>query len=310
MPAAQTLAGKGSLADGEIGGGSKPRLHVMISARGSGTSTWCADHADVLGEVLSVDAACATIGAGDHDSGVADDVLDLVERSAAVLLAAGRDVTIDATGCRAEDRARWLALADAHDVVPVAILLRCELTTGLWRNRRRQRRARVAAVVRTWWAVRTLTPQRLEGEGFAEVWDCYTDWRMSPAASWATRVLVAVLLAATAFDACRPAAPAMREPVPAQPVAPAPPVQEVAESPRPAIAGPWVVADVVALPCCDTAGRPLDPQPRALRCLPEADYRTRPARPRYWTVPLKGSAPIIAEDRAAYPPGTPCPYDR
>lgn len=280
MPAAHTLAGKAILADGETGGGPKPCLRVMIGARGSGTSTWCADHSDILGEVLSTGAAA--------------------------LLAAGRDVTIDATGGRAEDRARWLALAGVHDAVPVAIRLRCELATGLWRNWCRPRRARVTAVVRTWWHVRTLTERRLENEGFAEVWNCYTDWRMSPAASWAIRVLAAVLLAAAAFNAFRPTAPAP----PAQPVVPTPPVQEVAEQPRPAIAGPWVVADVIALSCCDTAGRPLDPQPRALRCLPEADYRTRPARPRYWTVPLKGSAPITDDDRAAYPPGTPCPYER
>jgi predicted kinase len=98
-----------------------------------------------------------------------------VELRAGEHLAACLDVTIDATGSRPEDRARWLVLAAARGAVPVAVRLRCSLWTALRRNHGRDRRVPAWVLVRMWWAVRALTPDRLLAEGFADVQDLRTD---------------------------------------------------------------------------------------------------------------------------------------
>ncbi|MBW4722394.1 AAA family ATPase [Saccharothrix obliqua] len=147
---------------------------MLVASPATGKTTWCGRQNTLLGVVLSTDRTRAEIGAGEHDQGVSARVFDLVASRAAEHLAAGRDVTIDATGARRRDRARWLVLAAAHGAVPVAIRLRCPLWTALRRNRGRERRVPTLVLVRMWCAVRTLTPDRLHREGFAEVRDLRT----------------------------------------------------------------------------------------------------------------------------------------
>jgi predicted kinase len=163
--AARSPSGLGGLA----------RLRVLVAAPATGKSTWCHDQQSCLGEVLSTDRTRAELGAGEHDQTVSAKAFALVERRASEYLAIGRDVTIDATGSRPQDRARWLALAAARGAVPVAVRLRCSLWTALRRNRVRDRQVPAWVLIRMWWAVRTLTPDRLIAEGFADVLDLRTD---------------------------------------------------------------------------------------------------------------------------------------
>ncbi|ONF73925.1 hypothetical protein AVR91_0204125 [Amycolatopsis keratiniphila subsp. keratiniphila] len=146
---------------------------MLIAAPGTGKSTWCRDRAE-LGAVLSTDRARAEIGTGEEDQAASAAAFDLVQARAADHLAAGRDVTIDATGAHPRDRARWRALAAEHGAAPVAVRLRCSLLETLRRNRSRPRRVPALVVVRMWWTVRTLTRRRLRREGFAEVYDVAT----------------------------------------------------------------------------------------------------------------------------------------
>lgn len=150
------------------------RLRVMVASPATGKSTWCREHAAELGEVLSTDQIRAEIGAGEQDQTVSGRAFDIVELRAGEHLAAGRDVTIDATGAHPRDRARWLALAAKHDAIPVAVRLRCSLPVALWRNWTRARRVRVWPLVRMWRAVRRLSAEQLKREGFAEVIDART----------------------------------------------------------------------------------------------------------------------------------------
>ncbi|MFE2755667.1 hypothetical protein ACFXGA_27070 [Actinosynnema sp. NPDC059335] len=59
--------------------------------------------------------------------------------------------------------------------MPVVVRLRCSLWTVLRRNRGRHRRVPVLVLVRMWWVVRALSPDRLRDEGFADVQDLRTD---------------------------------------------------------------------------------------------------------------------------------------
>lgn len=155
--------------------GGRVRLRVLVAAPGTGKSTWCRAQGSTAGDVLSTDRARAEIGDGEDDQSVSASAFDLVEQRAAACLAAGRDVTIDATGARRANRARWLALAAAHGAVPIAVRLRCPLLVALRRNRLRSRRVPPWVLVRMWWTVRWLTPERLLAEGFADVRDVRTD---------------------------------------------------------------------------------------------------------------------------------------
>ncbi|MGW7537820.1 AAA family ATPase [Amycolatopsis sp. NPDC054798] len=148
------------------------QLRVLIACPGTGKSTWCRQHAHDLGAVLSTDQARAELGTGEDDQGAA---FDLVQHRAGCHLAAGHDATIDATGTRPRDRARWLALAAEHGAAPVAVRLRCSLATALRRNHARPRHVPVPVVIRMWWTVRFLGPARLRREGFADVHDLRTD---------------------------------------------------------------------------------------------------------------------------------------
>lgn len=151
------------------------RLRVLVAAPGTGKSTWCRAQGNAAGVVLSTDCARAEVGEGDDDRNASDAAFDLVEQRAAEHLDEGRDVTIDATGARRQDRARWLALAAAHGAVPVAVRLRCSLLIALRRNRSRPRQVPALVVFRMWWAVRALPPERLLAEGFVHVEDVRTD---------------------------------------------------------------------------------------------------------------------------------------
>jgi predicted kinase len=154
---------------------SVPWCRVLVAAPATGKSTWCREQGRVLGKVLSTDAARAELGVGEHDQSVSAAAFDHVESRAAAHLAAGHDVTIDATGTRPEDRDRWLRLAAEYGAVPVAVRLRCSLRTALRRNHGRTRRVPVLVLVRMWWIVRSLTPGRLLAEGFVDVQDLRTD---------------------------------------------------------------------------------------------------------------------------------------
>ncbi|HWD02691.1 MAG TPA: hypothetical protein VG674_09585 [Amycolatopsis sp.] len=103
-----------------------------------------------------------------------------------------------------------------------------------------------------------------------------------------------------------PNTPGLGPSTPIQPATSTAPEQTVSRPARPTMPGPWVVLDIVEMHCCDTTGSQLRNPVPAVRCLPAAEYRTRPQHPHYWLVPLKGSMPGPDEE-PLYHPGEDCP---
>lgn len=146
-----------------------PLVRVLIGPPGSGKTTWCR-HSGTLGTILSLDAARAVVGSGEHDQAATDAAVDYVRTRAHEALTAGRDVTIDATGARAlPDRAIWLALAAEHHVEAHAVLFRTPLSTCLARNALRDRVVPSTVLTIMWLAIRDTTPEALRREGFTTV---------------------------------------------------------------------------------------------------------------------------------------------
>ena len=150
--------------------GDVPALRVLIGAPAAGKTTWCRSRGRELGTVLSLDAARAIVGTGEEDQAVTPEAVAFVRGQAAEALAAGRNVTIDATGAAADpDRATWLALAREYGAEPVAVVFRSPLGHCLGRNALRERQVPDEALVTMWLAIRATGPGELHREGFARV---------------------------------------------------------------------------------------------------------------------------------------------
>jgi predicted kinase len=141
-----------------------PCLVLMIGASGAGKSTvaaWLATQRPGL-EVLSYDVA-------QGDGGVCTSAaVDQVHAALTARCAAGASSVVDGTHRQADRRAAVVAIAAAHGLPVVAVVLRVPLASCL-RNQRRRTRHVPEADVRAHHAAVEASVPLLPGEGYAAV---------------------------------------------------------------------------------------------------------------------------------------------
>ena len=146
-----------------------PCLVVLVGPSGSGKSTWAAAHA-TPDQVVSSDRLRAVVGAGEDDLSASADAFALLEAIVAARLARRLTTVIDTLGLEPERRRRWVALARAAGVTPVAVAFDVSVAACRSHNRDRLRTMavpeRVIAQQR-----RAFVAQRplLDDEGFTPV---------------------------------------------------------------------------------------------------------------------------------------------
>lgn len=97
-------------------------LVVLIGVTGSGKSTFARQHFAPT-RVLSSDQFRAMLADDENDQAVTAEAFETLHYVAGKRLAAGRLTVVDATNVQQHARAALVALARAHDVLPVAIVL-------------------------------------------------------------------------------------------------------------------------------------------------------------------------------------------
>jgi protein phosphatase len=97
-------------------------LVVLIGPSGSGKSTFARKHF-LPTEVISSDYCRGLVSDADNDQSATPDAFEVLHFIAAKRLRAGKLTVIDATNTQPESRQPLVALAKAHDVLPVAIVL-------------------------------------------------------------------------------------------------------------------------------------------------------------------------------------------
>jgi protein phosphatase len=108
-------------------------LVALVGVTGSGKSTFARDHFAPT-QVLSSDAFRAMVADDENDQSATGDAFDALHYVAGKRLRAGRLAVVDATNVQREDRAKLVALARDHDVLPVAIVFDVPLTVLRERN--------------------------------------------------------------------------------------------------------------------------------------------------------------------------------
>ena len=111
-------------------------LVVLIGISGSGKSTFARTHFAPT-EVLSSDFCRGLVSDDENDQSASRDAFEVLHFIAAKRLAAGRLTVVDATNVQPESRRELIALARAHDVLPVAIVLDLPEAVCLARNAER-----------------------------------------------------------------------------------------------------------------------------------------------------------------------------
>ncbi|MFN8223122.1 MAG: polynucleotide kinase-phosphatase [Gaiellales bacterium] len=111
-------------------------LVVLVGVSGSGKSTFARTHF-LPTEIVSSDSCRGLVSDDENDQSVTKDAFDVLHFIAGKRLAAGRLTVIDATSVRREDRARLVALARSHHVLPVAIVF--DVPESLARERNAER---------------------------------------------------------------------------------------------------------------------------------------------------------------------------
>ena len=97
-------------------------LVALVGISGSGKSTFARAHFAPT-EVLSSDACRGMVADDENDQAATQDAFDVLYYVAGKRLAGGRLTVVDTTNLHREDRAKLVALAREHDVLPVAIVL-------------------------------------------------------------------------------------------------------------------------------------------------------------------------------------------
>ena len=141
-------------------------LVVLIGVTGAGKSTFAANNFRET-EVLSSDRFRGLVADDPTSQEATGDAFEVLELVAGKRLAAGRLTVIDATSVRVEDRKRLVALARAHDVLPVAIVL--DVPPDELRGRARDRTDITVGVVERQYAHLQRNRKGLRKEGFRHV---------------------------------------------------------------------------------------------------------------------------------------------
>jgi polynucleotide kinase-phosphatase len=143
-------------------------LVVLIGASGSGKSTFAAKHFKPT-QVLSSDYFRGLVADDENDQSASGDAFDVLHYVAGKRLAAGRVTVIDATNVQQHVRARLIALAREHNVLPVAVVLDLPEGVCVERNASRPDRDFGARVVRRHQADLRKSLRHLQKEGFRKV---------------------------------------------------------------------------------------------------------------------------------------------
>ncbi|WDZ83651.1 polynucleotide kinase-phosphatase [Micromonospora cathayae] len=147
-----------------------PRLCLvaLVGVSGSGKSTFAATHFAPF-EVLSSDFCRGLVSGDENDQAASADAFDVLYYIAAKRLAAGHLTVVDATNVQPDARRKLVALARAHDVLPVAIVLDVPEKVCVDRNSRRADRDFGAPVVRRQHDQLRRSLRGLAREGFRKV---------------------------------------------------------------------------------------------------------------------------------------------
>lgn len=143
-------------------------LVVLVGVTGSGKSTFAA-RCFAPTEVISSDFCRGLVSDDENDQGATPDAFDLLHYIAAKRLTAGRLTVIDATSVQPEARKALVALARAHDVLPVAIVLDIPEKLCAERNAARSDRDFGEHVIRQQHSMLRRSLRGLQREGFRTV---------------------------------------------------------------------------------------------------------------------------------------------
>ncbi|KAA2264213.1 polynucleotide kinase-phosphatase [Solihabitans fulvus] len=141
-------------------------LVALVGVSGSGKSTFASRHFAAT-QVLSSDAFRAMVSDDENDQSATADAFDALYYVAGKRLTAGRLTVVDATHLQREDRAKLIALAKAHDVLPVAIVL--DLPENVCAGRNSAHRGLPAQVLARQRDALRRSLRHLQKEGFRKV---------------------------------------------------------------------------------------------------------------------------------------------
>jgi protein phosphatase len=143
-------------------------LIVLIGASGSGKSTFAARNF-LPTEVLSSDFCRGLVSDDENDQAATNDAFDVLHYIAGKRLAAGRLTVVDATNVQVESRRQLVALAKAHHVLAIAVVLEVPLEVCLARNEGRPDRTFGEQVVRRQLDQMRRSMRGLRKEGFHRI---------------------------------------------------------------------------------------------------------------------------------------------
>jgi protein phosphatase len=143
-------------------------LVVLIGPSGSGKSTFARQHFQPT-EVLSSDFCRGLVSDDENDQAATGDAFEVLHFVAAKRLRAGKLTVIDATNVQPESRQPLVALAKAHDVLPVAIVLNLPERLCHDRNAGRADRSFGPHVIRNQISQLRRSLKHLSREGFRKV---------------------------------------------------------------------------------------------------------------------------------------------
>ncbi|WP_280428565.1 polynucleotide kinase-phosphatase, partial [Nocardia brasiliensis] len=145
-------------------------LVVLIGSTGSGKSTFARKHFRSTA-IVSSDACRGVVSDDENDQSATAEAFALLHHIAGIRLRRGLRTVVDATNVQAKSRQELIAVARAHDVLPVAIVLDVPDSVCLQRNSTRPDRAGLGAhvVVRQQRELRR-SLRSLEREGFRKVY--------------------------------------------------------------------------------------------------------------------------------------------
>jgi len=143
-------------------------LVVLIGTSGSGKSTFARKHFKPT-EVISSDYCRGLVSDDENDQSASKEAFELLHYIAAKRLSGGRLTVVDATNVQPELRKPLVALARAHDCLPVAIVINTSPRTCQDRNTLRQDRDFGEHVIRIQHQQLRRGLRGLEKEGFRHV---------------------------------------------------------------------------------------------------------------------------------------------
>jgi protein phosphatase len=143
-------------------------LVCLVGVSGSGKSTFARQHFGPY-EVISSDQCRGLVADDENDQSATDSAFEVLHFIAGKRLDAGRLTVVDATNVQPASRRQLVALARAHDVLPVAIVLDLSERVCIDRNAGRPDRNFGDAVVRRQHDQLRRSLKHLGKEGFRKV---------------------------------------------------------------------------------------------------------------------------------------------